>query len=108
LEQESAGLPKQFITRPALFFCFHVFTFLMTLCIGSILSFFSWKILIATVIAFIIKVIGDMFHHYSWIRIFNQQQLLKWFFPVIHTRAFYCPRCPLRNCGKFQWKPKAK
>jgi cellulose synthase/poly-beta-1,6-N-acetylglucosamine synthase-like glycosyltransferase len=106
-EQRKRWASKTIYYSPRIVFLLSmVFTFLMTLCIGSILSFLSWKIFLATVIAFIIKVIGDMFVIIRGLRIFNQQQLLKWFFPVEFIHAPFIVLAVLfGTAGKFQWKP---
>ncbi|MFA6341647.1 MAG: hypothetical protein WCX75_02200 [Fibrobacteraceae bacterium] len=80
--------------------------FFLALCIVGTLSFFSYKILIATLLVFALKVIGDMLLIVRGLHIFNQQQLLKWFLPIEFFQApFIVLSVLLGTAGKFQWKP---
>ena len=79
--------------------------FFLALCIVGTLSFFSDKILIATLLVFALKVIGDMLLIVRGRHIFNQQQLLKWFLPIEFFQApFIVLSVLLGTAGKFQWK----
>lgn len=106
-EQRKRWASKTIYYSPRIVFLLSmIFAFFLALCIGGILSFFSGEILIATLIAFTVKVIGDIFLIVRGLHIFNQQQLLKWFLPV---EFFHAPFIVLSvlfgTAGKFQWKP---
>ncbi len=79
--------------------------FFLALCFVGTLSFFSYKILIATLLVFALKVIGDMLLIVRGLHIFNQQQLLKWFLPIEFFQApFIVLSVLFGTAGKFQWK----
>jgi glycosyltransferase involved in cell wall biosynthesis len=99
-EQRKQGISKMIDDSPRFVFLLCMIFFL-ALCIVGPLSFFSGKILIATLIIFAVNVFGDRFLSVHGRRIFNQQQLLKWFLPFefFHT-PFMVLSVLFWNCEK--------
>lgn len=103
-EQRKRWASKTIDDSPRFVFLLSMILFL-ALCIVGTLSFFSYKILIATLIVFALKVIGDMLLIVPGLHIFNQQQLLKWFLPIEFFQApFIVLSVLFGTAGKFQWK----
>ena len=103
-EQRKRWASKTIDDSPHFVFLLSMVLFL-ALCIVGTLSFFSDKILIATLLVFALKVIGDMLLIVRGRHIFNQQQLLKWFLPIEFFQApFIVLSVLFGTAGKFQWK----
>lgn len=82
-----------------------VFLFLTMFTITSILSLFSFKILVATIVAFAFKCIGDFILFLRGLRIFQQQHLIKWCIPVEIIHAPFTVLAVLFGLfGRFKWK----
>ena len=78
-----------------------VFLFLAMLCVTAALSVFSFKIFVATLIAFLSKSVGDMVLIIRGLKIFKQEHLLKWCIPVEFIHA---PFTVLAVLFGFKWK----
>ena len=103
-EQRKRWASKTIDDSPHFVFLLSMVLFL-ALCIVGTLSFFSYKILIATLLVFALKVIGDMLLIVRGLHIFNQQQLLKWFLPIEFFHAPFIVLSVLFGTErKFQWK----
>ena len=84
---------------------FVIFLFFCTLSLGYVLSFFSSKILLATVFGFFVKLVGDTFVELRGLRIFRQRSLFKWFLPVEIVHAPFTVFAVLFGvAGHFKWK----
>lgn len=82
-----------------------VFLFLVTLCVTAFFSIFSFKILIATAIAFVLKCIGDLVLILRGLKIFKQEHLIKWCIPVEIIHAPFTVLAVLFGLfGRFKWK----
>lgn len=82
-----------------------IFLFFCTLSLGYVLSFFSSKILLATVFGFFVKLVGDTFVELRGLRIFRQRSLFKWFLPVEIVHAPFTVFAVLFGvAGHFKWK----
>lgn len=82
-----------------------IFLFFCMLSLGYVLSFFSSKILLATVFGFFVKLVGDTFVELRGLRIFRQRSLFKWFLPVEIVHAPFTVFAVLFGvAGHFKWK----
>ena len=82
-----------------------VFLFLTMLCVTAAFSPFSTKILIATLIAFALKSLGDLILILRGLKIFRQEHLLKWCIPVEIVHAPFTVLAVLFGLfGRFKWK----
>lgn len=82
-----------------------VFLFLLWICITAVLSAFSFKILIATAIAFVLKCVGDLVLILRGLKIFRQEHLIKWCIPVEIIHAPFTVLAVLFGLfGRFKWK----
>ena len=82
-----------------------VFLFFCLLFAGYILSFFSFPIFLATLFGFLIKLVGDTCVELRGLRIFQQQELFKWFLPVEIIHAPFTVFAVLFGiAGHFKWK----
>lgn len=82
-----------------------VFLFFCLLSLGYVLSFFSFKIFIATVFGFLVKLLGDSCVELRGLCIFRQRQLFKWFLPVEIVHAPFTVFAVLFGvAGHFKWK----
>lgn len=63
------------------------FIFLLALCLGTILSPFSFEIFMATATAFVLKCLGDFLLMIRGLKLFNQPHLVKWVVPaeILHA-----------------------
>lgn len=64
-----------------------VFLFLTAICLGAVLSPFSFEIFMATAIAFTAKFVSDFIFIIRGLRIFKQPHLIKWGIPVEFIHA---------------------
>jgi len=104
-EQRKRWASQTIYNSSSIIFLLSIGFFLALYIVGS-LPLFSYKIVMATLFVFAVKVIGDLFLTVFELHIFNQQQLLKWFLPVEFFHApFMVLSVPFGTAGKFQWKP---
>lgn len=105
-EQRKRWASKTIYYSPKIVFVLSmVFLFLAMLTLTGILSIFSFKILIATAIAFFIKCIGDLVLILRGLRIFKQEHLIKWCIPVEIIHAPFTVLAVLFGLfGRFKWK----
>lgn len=105
-EQRKRWASKTIYYSPKIVFVLSmVFLFLAMLTLTGILSIFSFKILIATAIAFVIKCIGDLVLILRGLRIFKQEHLIKWCIPVEIIHAPFTVLAVLFGLfGRFKWK----
>ena len=72
---------------------------------AAALSIFSFKIFVATLIAFLSKSVGDMVLIIRGLKIFKQEHLLKWCIPVEFIHAPFTVLAVLFGLfGRFKWK----
>ena len=82
-----------------------VFLFLLMQCITAVLAPFSFEILIAALVAFVAKCVGDLVLILRGLRIFRQEHLLKWCIPVEIIHAPFTVLAVLFGLfGRFKWK----
>ena len=82
-----------------------VFLFLVMLCVSALLAPFSMKILVVTLLAFVLKCISDFVLILRGLRIFKQEHLLKWCIPVEIIHAPFTVLAVLFGLfGRFKWK----
>lgn len=82
-----------------------VFLFFCLLSLGYVLSFFSFKIFLATAAGFLLKLLGDTCVELRGLRIFRQKELFKWFLPVEIVHAPFTVFAVLFGvAGRFKWK----
>ena len=105
-EQRKRWASKTIYYTPKIVFVLSmVFMFLVMLCVTATLSIFSFKIFIATLIAFLCKSIGDMVLIIRGLKIFKQEHLLKWCVPVEFIHAPFTVLAVLFGLfGRFKWK----
>ena len=105
-EQRKRWASKTIYYTPKIVFVLSmVFLFLVMQCIAAILSPFSFEILIATLVAFVAKCIGDLVLILRGLRIFRQEHLLKWCIPVEFIHAPFTVLAVLFGLfGRFKWK----
>ena len=105
-EQRKRWASKTIYYTPKIVFVLSmVFLFLVMQCIAAVLSPFSFPILIATLVAFVAKCIGDLVLILRGLRIFRQEHLLKWCIPVEFIHAPFTVLAVLFGLfGRFKWK----
>lgn len=82
-----------------------VFLFFCALSLGYVLSLFSFRIFVATVFGFFVKLLGDTLVERRGLRIFRQENLFKWFLPVEIVHAPFTVFAVLFGiAGHFKWK----
>ncbi len=82
-----------------------VFLFFCLISLGYVLSFFSFKIFLATAFGAGLKLLGDSCVELRGLRIFQQRQLFKWFLPVEIIHAPFTVFAVLFGiAGHFKWK----
>ena len=105
-EQRKRWASKTIYYSPKIVFVLSmVFLFLTMLCVTAAFSPFSTKILIATLIAFALKSLGDLILILRGLKIFRQEHLLKWCIPVEIVHAPFTVLAVLFGLfGRFKWK----
>ena len=105
-EQRKRWASKTIYYTPKIVFVLSmVFLFLTMQCVAAVLSPFSSDILIATIIAFVAKCIGDLVLILRGLRIFRQEHLIKWCIPVEFIHAPFTVLAVLFGLfGRFKWK----
>ena len=105
-EQRKRWASKTIYYTPKIVFVLSmVFLFLVMQCIAAALSPFSFGILMATIVTFIAKCIGDLVLILRGLRIFKQEHLLKWCIPVEIIHAPFTVLAVLFGLfGRFKWK----
>jgi len=73
--------------------------------VTAVLSPFSFEILVATLVAFALKCLGDLVLILRGLKIFRQEHLLKWCIPVEIIHAPFTVLAVLFGLfGRFKWK----
>lgn len=105
-EQRKRWASKTIYYSPKIVFVLSmVFLFLVMLCVTAAFSPFSTEVLIATLVAFALKSIGDLILILRGLRIFRQEHLLKWCIPVEIVHAPFTVLAVLFGLlGRFKWK----
>ena len=105
-EQRKRWASKTIYYSPKIVFVLSmVFLFLTMLCVTAAFSPFSTKILIATLVAFALKSLGDLILILRGLKIFRQEHLLKWCIPVEIVHAPFTVLAVLFGLfGRFKWK----
>lgn len=105
-EQRKRWASKTIYYSPKIVFVLSmVFLFLTMLCVTAAFSPFSTKVLIATLIAFAHKSLGDLILILRGLKIFRQEHLLKWCIPVEIVHAPFTVLAVLFGLfGRFKWK----
>lgn len=105
-EQRKRWASKTIYYTPKIVFVLSmVFLFLAMLCISTVLSPFSVKILIATLSAFLLKCVGDLVLILRGLKVFKQEHLIKWCIPVEIIHAPFTVLAVLFGLfGRFKWK----
>ena len=105
-EQRKRWASKTIYYTPKIVFVLSmVFLFLVMQCIAAALSPFSFAVMVATIVAFIAKCIGDLVLILRGLRIFRQEHLLKWCIPVEIIHAPFTVLAVLFGLfGRFKWK----
>ena len=105
-EQRKRWASKTIYYTPKIVFVLSmVFLFLTMQCIAAAFAPFSFNVLIATIIAFVVKCIGDLVLILRGLRIFRQEHLLKWCIPVEFIHAPFTVLAVLFGLfGRFKWK----
>ena len=105
-EQRKRWASKTVYYTPKIVFVLSmVFLFLVMLCVTAALSIFSFKLFVATLIAFLCKSVGDMVLIIRGLKIFKQEHLLKWCIPVEFIHAPFTVLAVLFGLfGRFKWK----
>ena len=105
-EQRKRWASKTIYYTPKIVFVLSmVFLFLTMQCIAAAFAPFSTNVLIATIIAFVAKCIGDLVLILRGLRIFRQEHLLKWCIPVEFIHAPFTVLAVLFGLfGRFKWK----
>jgi cellulose synthase/poly-beta-1,6-N-acetylglucosamine synthase-like glycosyltransferase len=105
-EQRKRWASKTIYYSPKIVFVLSmVFLFLTMLCVTAVLSPFSFEILVATLIAFALKCLGDLVLILRGLKIFRQEHLLKWCIPVEVIHAPFTVLAVLFGLfGRFKWK----
>jgi cellulose synthase/poly-beta-1,6-N-acetylglucosamine synthase-like glycosyltransferase len=105
-EQRKRWASKTIYYTPKIVFVLSmVFLFLAMQCVAAALVPFSFNVLIATIIAFVAKCIGDLVLILRGLRIFKQEHLLKWCIPVEIIHAPFTVLAVLFGLfGRFKWK----
>ncbi|MBR4398653.1 MAG: glycosyltransferase [Fibrobacter sp.] len=105
-EQRKRWASKTIYYTPKIVFVLSmVFLFLTMQCVAAAFAPFSFNVLIATIIAFVVKCIGDLVLILRGLRIFRQEHLLKWCIPVEFIHAPFTVLAVLFGLfGRFKWK----
>ena len=105
-EQRKRWASKTIYYTPKIVFVLSmVFLFLVMQCVTAVLAPFSFEILIAALVAFVAKCIGDLVLILRGLRIFRQEHLLKWCIPVEFIHAPFTVLAVLFGLfGRFKWK----
>lgn len=105
-EQRKRWASKTIYYSPKIVFVLSmVFLFLTMLCVTAAFSPFSTEVLIATLIAFALKSLGDLILILRGLKIFRQEHLLKWCIPVEIVHAPFTVLAVLFGLfGRFKWK----
>jgi cellulose synthase/poly-beta-1,6-N-acetylglucosamine synthase-like glycosyltransferase len=105
-EQRKRWASKTIYYSPKIVFVLSmVFLFLTMLCVTAAFSPFSTKVLIATLVAFALKSLGDLVLILRGLKIFRQEHLLKWCIPVEIVHAPFTVLAVLFGLfGRFKWK----
>lgn len=105
-EQRKRWASKTIYYSPKIVFVLSmVFLFLTMQCVAAALAPFSFEILIATLVAFVAKCIGDLVLILRGLRIFKQEHLIKWCIPVEFIHAPFTVLAVLFGLfGRFKWK----
>lgn len=105
-EQRKRWASKTIYYSPKIVFVLSmVFLFLTMQCVAAALAPFSFEILIATLVVFVAKCIGDLVLILRGLRIFKQEHLIKWCIPVEFIHAPFTVLAVLFGLfGRFKWK----
>ena len=105
-EQRKRWASKTIYYTPKIVFVLSmVFLFLTMQCVAAVFAPFSFNVLIATIIAFVAKCVGDLVLILRGLRIFKQEHLLKWCIPVEFIHAPFTVLAVLFGLfGRFKWK----
>ena len=105
-EQRKRWASKTIYYTPKIVFVLSmVFLFLVMQCVTAVLAPFSFEILVAALVAFVVKCIGDLVLILRGLRVFRQEHLLKWCFPVEFFHAPFTVLAVLFGLfGRFKWK----
>ena len=105
-EQRKRWASKTIYYSPKIVFVLSmVFLFLTMLCVTAAVSPFSTEVLIATLVAFALKSLGDLILILRGLKIFRQEHLLKWCIPVEIVHAPFTVLAVLFGLfGRFKWK----
>jgi len=105
-EQRKRWASKTIYYTPKIVFVLSmVFLFLVMQCVTAVLAPFSFKILVAALVAFVAKCIGDLVLILRGLRVFRQEHLLKWCIPVEFIHAPFTVLAVLFGLfGRFKWK----
>ena len=105
-EQRKRWASKTIYYTPKIVFVLSmVFLFLVMQCVTAVLAPFSFEILVAALVAFMAKCIGDLVLILRGLRVFRQEHLLKWCIPVEFIHAPFTVLAVLFGLfGRFKWK----
>ena len=105
-EQRKRWASKTIYYTPKIVFVLSmVFLFLAMQCVVAVLAPFSFKILVAALVAFVAKCVGDPVLILRGLRIFRQEHLIKWCIPVEFIHAPFTVLAVLFGLfGRFKWK----
>ena len=105
-EQRKRWASKTIYYTPKIVFVLSmVFLFLAMQCVVAVLAPFSFKILVAALVAFVAKCVGDLVLILRGLRIFRQEHLIKWCIPVEIIHAPFTVLAVLFGLfGRFKWK----
>ena len=105
-EQRKRWASKTIYYTPKIVFVLSmVFLFLVMQCVTAVLAPFSFEILVAALVAFVVKCIGDLVLILRGLRVFRQEHLLKWCIPVEFIHAPFTVLAVLFGLfGRFKWK----
>ena len=105
-EQRKRWASKTIYYTPKIVFVLSmVFLFLVMQCVTAVLAPFSFEILVAALVAFVVKCIGDLVLILRGLRVFRQEHLLKWCIPVEFIHAPFPVLAVLFGLfGRFKWK----
>ena len=105
-EQRKRWASKTIYYTPKIVFVLSmVFLFLVMQCVTAVLAPFSFEVLIAALVAFVAKCIGDLVLILRGLRVFRQEHLLKWCIPVEFIHAPFTVLAVLFGLfGRFKWK----
>ena len=105
-EQRKRWASKTIYYTPKIVFVLSmVFLFLAMQCVTAVLAPFSFKILVAALVAFVAKCVSDLVLILRGLRIFRQEHLIKWCIPVEIIHAPFTVLAVLFGLfGRFKWK----